>query len=206
MRVGFLASGLVGTLILALALPAAAQLTNPSRPANPLPPVGSATPAPDTKPAPAAKPATPSAPQAAPQSTPQAATKPAPAPGAAATGGKEKEQPPLPTLSMVVPQRDRDAAFAYYRDEIAAGRCPAPLVRGGKACGAPPPPASRAWKMDQPLPDSVKGEAPPPGLIAKLSPSYAGHQYLRVGTDILIIGVGTRSVAALVVDLSRLTP
>ena len=24
---------------------------------------------------------------------------------------------PLPTLNMVVPQRDRDAAFAYYRDE-----------------------------------------------------------------------------------------
>ncbi|MCA0302504.1 MAG: hypothetical protein LCH95_08855 [Proteobacteria bacterium] len=204
MRVGFLASGLVGPLVLALALPAAAQLTNPSRPANPLPPVGSATPAPDTKPAPAAKPATQATPQSTPQAAPQA--KPAPAPAATTTGGKEKEQPPLPTLSMVVPQRDRDAAFAYYRDEIAAGRCPAPLVREGKACGAPPPPASRAWKMDQPLPDSVKGEAPPPGLIAKLSPSYAGHQYLRVGTDILIIGVGTRTVAALVVDLSRLTP
>lgn len=111
---------------------------------------------------------------------------------------------PLPTLSMVVPQRDRDAAFAYYRDEIAAGRCPAPLVRRDKACGAPPPPAARAWRLDQPLPDSVKADAPPPGLIAKLSPSPAGHQYMRVDTDIIVIGLGTRNVAALVVDLSRL--
>ena len=186
MRTVSLATGLV----LALALPATAQLTNPARPANPLPPVTSPPPA-------AAAPA------------PAPAPKPAPAPSTSSSSstpsGKEKELPPLPTLSMVVPQRDRDAAFAYYRDEIAAGRCPPPLVRQDKACGAPPPPASRAWRMDQPLPDSVKGEAPPPGLIAKLSPSYAGHQYLRVGTDILIVGVGTRSVAALVVDLSRLT-
>ena len=54
------------------------------------------------------------------------------------------------------------------------------------------------------LPDGVKAEAPPAGLIAKLSPSPAGHQYLRVDTDILVVGLGTRNVAALVVDLSRL--
>jgi hypothetical protein len=105
---------------------------------------------------------------------------------------------------MVVSQRDRDAAYAYYRDEVAAGRCPAPLVRKDKTCGAPPAPATRSWKLDQPLADSVKTDAPPPGLIAKLSPSPAGHQYMRVDTDILIIGIGTRNVAALVVDLSRL--
>ena len=105
---------------------------------------------------------------------------------------------------MVVPQRDRDAAYGYYRDEIAAGRCPAPLVRKDKACGAPAPASTRAWKLDQPLAAGVKTDAPPPGLIAKLSPSPAGHQYMRVDTDIVIIGIGTRNVAALVVDLSRL--
>jgi hypothetical protein len=115
-----------------------------------------------------------------------------------------KDSSPLPTLNMVVSQRDRDAAFAYYRDEIAAGRCPAPLVRKDKACGAPAAMPTKPWRLDQPLPDSLKAEAPPPGLIAKLSPSPAGHQYLRVDTDILVIGIGTRNVAALVVDLSRL--
>jgi len=122
----------------------------------------------------------------------------------APSGPGADNQRPLPTLNMVVSQRDRDAAFAYYRDEIAAGRCPAPLVRKGKECGAPATTPTKGWKLDQPLPDSVKAEAPPPGLIAKLSPSPAGHQYMRVDTDILVVGIGTRNVAALVVDLSRL--
>lgn len=135
--------------------------------------------------------------QAKPTPAPAQQTKPA-------ANATPPTQGPLPTLNMVVPQRDRDAAFGYYRDEIAAGRCPAPLVRKDKACGAPAATTTKAWKLDQPLPDSVKAEAPPPGLIAKLSPSPAGHQYLRVDTDILVIGVGTRNVAALVVDLSRL--
>lgn len=112
-------------------------------------------------------------------------------------------QRPLPTLNITVPQRDRDAALAYYRDEAAAGRCPAPLVRSGKSCGAPPA-GGRAWKIDQPLPEGVKAEAPPPALIAKLGASPAGYQYARIGTDIVIIGVGTRAVAALVVDLSKM--
>ena len=110
---------------------------------------------------------------------------------------------PLPTLNIVVPQRDRDAAYAYYRDEIAAGRCPAGLAKKNNVCAASVP-AKQAWKLDQPLPDGVAGEALPAALIAKLSPSPAGYQYLRIDNAILIVGLGTRSVAALVADLSRL--
>ena len=122
------------------------------------------------------------------------------APGAAAPA----KESPLPTLNIVVSPRDRDAALAYYRDEIAAGRCPAPLVRRDKACAAPPPLSTKAWRIDQPLPDGVKMEAPPPGLIAKLSPSRAGYQYMRIDTDIVVVGIGTRTIAPLVADLSRL--
>ena len=130
--------------------------------------------------------------------------KPAASPPPAQQTRPAAKDSPLPTLSMVVPQRDRDAAFAFYRDEIAAGRCPAPLVRKDKVCGAPAAVAAKPWRLDQTLPDGVKADAPPPGLIAKLSPSPAGHQYMRVDTDIVIVGIGTRNVAALVVDLSRL--
>ena len=126
-----------------------------------------------------------------------------PAAPAAPAAAAPPAQSPLPTLNFMVSQRDRDAAYAYYRGEVEAGRCPAPLVRRDKACIAPAP-AKVAWKLDQPLPDGVKPEAPPPGLIAKLSPSPAGHQYMRVANDILIVGIGTRVVVALVVDLSRL--
>jgi hypothetical protein len=112
-------------------------------------------------------------------------------------------QTPLPTLNMVVPQRDRDAVYVYYRAEIAAGRCPPPLIKKDKACLAPAP-AKQVWKLDQPLADGIAGEAPPAALIGKLSPSPAGYRYLRVDNDILVVGIGTRIVAALVADLSRL--
>lgn len=110
---------------------------------------------------------------------------------------------PLPTLNMVVPQRDRDAVYAYYRAEVGAGRCPAPLVKKSNVC-SPPAAGKQVWKLDQPLPDGVTGEALPAALIGKISSSPAGHQYLRVDNDILIVGLGSRNVAALVADLSRL--
>ena len=98
---------------------------------------------------------------------------PAPAqkdkPPAKAAAPAAQDQP-LPTLNIVVPQRDRDAAYTYYREEIAAGRCPPPLVRKNNACAASSP-GKQVWKMDQPLPDGVTGEALPAALIAKLSPS-----------------------------------
>lgn len=112
-------------------------------------------------------------------------------------------QSPLPTLNMTVPQRDREAVYAYYRAEMAAGRCPLPLVRMSNACLAPSP-GKAPWRLDQPLADSIKGEAPPPALIAKLSPSHAGYHYVRVENDLLVVGIGTRIVAALVADLSKL--
>lgn len=112
-------------------------------------------------------------------------------------------QSPLPTLNMAVPQRDREAVYTYYRAEMAAGRCPMPLVKMSNACLAPSPGKSQ-WRLDQPLADGIKGEAPPPGLIAKLSPSPAGYHYVRVENDLLVVGVGTRIVAALVADLSKL--
>jgi hypothetical protein len=135
-----------------------------------------------------------------------ASTQPVPAqkdkaPAKAATPSAQDS--PLPTLNIVVPQRDRDAVYGYYRDEIAAGRCPAGLVKKNNVCAASVP-AKQAWKMDQPLPDGVAGEALPAALIAKLSPSPAGYQYLRVDNHILIVSLGSHSVIALVADLSRL--
>jgi hypothetical protein len=102
-----------------------------------------------------------------------------------------------------VPERDRTTVYAYYRAEIAAGHCPAPLVRNDKACVAPAP-AKQVWKLDQPLADGIKAEPPPAALINKLSPSAAGYQYMRVDNDILLVGIGTRVVTAFVADLSRL--
>jgi hypothetical protein len=131
------------------------------------------------------------------------ADKPAAPPARPAVPATPAVERPFPTLNIVVPERDRNAVYAYYRDEIAAGRCPPPLVRRDKACQAPSP-GKVVWKLDQPLPDDVKTEAPPAALIVKLSASPAGYQYMRVDNDLLLVGVGTRIVTALVADLSRI--
>lgn len=128
---------------------------------------------------------------------PSAAAKPAP------TNLPSQAQPqtPLPTLNIIVSDRDRNTTLEFYRSELAAGRCPAPMVRHKQACGAPD---KRPWKLDQALADDVKLTPPPGALIMKLSASPAGYQYMCLGRDILLVGVGTRVVAAWVADVSRL--
>jgi hypothetical protein len=104
-------------------------------------------------------------------------------------------------LNIVVSDRDRNTILEFYRSEIGAGHCPAPMVRSNKACVAPD---KRPWKLDQPIADDVKLEAPPGALILKLTPSPAGYQYLCLGPDVLLVGVGTRIVTAWAADLNRL--
>ncbi|MFO1079160.1 MAG: hypothetical protein U1E23_00835 [Reyranellaceae bacterium] len=110
-------------------------------------------------------------------------------------------QRPLPTLNIVVSDRDRSAVLAFYREEIAAGRCPVPMVRRGGECAAAD---KKPWRLDQAIADDVKLEPLPGPLILKLSASPAGYQYLCWGHDVLLVGVGTRIVTAWVADLSRL--
>ena len=105
---------------------------------------------------------------------------------------------------MVVPEARPQRRLHLLSREIAAGRCPARLVEEEQRPAARPRPAEAGLEARQPLPDGVTAEALPAALIAKLSPSPAGHQYMRVDNDILIVSLGARNVAALVADLSRL--
>ncbi len=69
---------------------------------------------------------------------------------------------------------------------------------------APRPWSRRATSVRRRRPESKSGNWTSRYLIGKISSSPAGHQYLRVDNDILIVGLGSRNVAALVADLSRL--
>jgi hypothetical protein len=131
----------------------------------------------------------------------QAMAQPAKQPPNPALPPQGQPQTPLPTLNIVVSDRDRNTVLEFYRSEIAAGRCPAPMVRSNKACVAPD---KKPWKLDQAIPDDVKLDPPPGPLILKLAASPAGYQYMCLGQDILLVGVGTRIVTAWVADLSRL--
>src|SRR5262249_6523033 len=78
---------------------------------------------------------------------------------------QSQPQTPLPTLNIVVSDRDRNAVLSFYRDEIAAGRCPAPMVVSNKACVAP---EKRPWKLDQAIAAHDKLHAPPGPLGLKV--------------------------------------
>ena len=103
--------------------------------------------------------------------------------------------------AFVVSDRDRNAVYSYYRTEHAAGNCPPGLAKKNNGC-LPPGQAKKMWAIGQPLPAAIYYEPLPPMLLGRLSPAPAGYQYVRVASDILMLAVGTRMVAASIADLS----
>jgi hypothetical protein len=90
----------------------------------------------------------------------------------------------------------------YYADEWRSGRCPPGLAK--KRNGCLPPGQAKKWKVGQPLPRDVVFYELPPAVVVKLGPPPAGHKYVRVAADILMIAVGTNMVVDALSDLSRL--
>lgn len=102
--------------------------------------------------------------------------------------------------TIVVPDRDRGIVYSYYRTEYLAGNCPPGLAKKHNGC-LPPGQAKKMWAIGQPLPAGVYYEMLPPVLLGRLTPAPAGYQYVRVASDVLMLAVGTRMVAAAIADL-----
>lgn len=117
--------------------------------------------------------------------------------------GKAQGQGQAPGQGRGQPGRiadaDRGAIHAYFGQMFAQGNCPPGLAKKGNGCQ--PPGQARRWAVGQRLPAGL-GYPLPPDLLRRLAPP-AGHTYLRVGTDILLIAAGTGMVVAGVQDLLR---
>lgn len=98
--------------------------------------------------------------------------------------------------------RHRTVIHDYYRQEYSRGHCPPGLAKKGNGCM--PPGQAKAWKRGYPLPREVVYYDLPPRLIIELGAPPAGHRYVRVAADILLIAVGTGMVIDAIEDLSRL--
>ena len=98
--------------------------------------------------------------------------------------------------------RQRVVVHDYYDGEFRSDRrCPPGLAK--KHNGCMPPGQAKKWKYGRPLPrDVVYYELPPP-LVVRLPPPPAGHRYVRVAGDILLIAVGTAIVVDAIQDLGR---
>jgi len=108
-------------------------------------------------------------------------------------------------VRVIVPDRDRQVVYSYYRTEFANGRCPPGLAKKGNGC---PPPGQaygqprNVWVVGQPLPPTVVYQPVPPVLVEQLEPVPSGYGYVQVDNDVLLMDMANRLIADVVNDLS----
>jgi hypothetical protein len=90
----------------------------------------------------------------------------------------------------------------YYEPRIKAGKCPPGLKKKNNGCM--PPGQAKAWRRGQPLPAVVVYYPVPAAVQVRLGAPPAGHKFVRVASDILLIAVGTSLVVDAIEDLGRL--
>jgi hypothetical protein len=90
----------------------------------------------------------------------------------------------------------------YYTSEFRGGHCPPGLAKKNNGCM--PPGLAKKWRVGHVLPADVIYYDLPPALVVKLGTPPAGHKFVRVAADILMIAVGTGLVVSAIEDLGRL--
>lgn len=97
---------------------------------------------------------------------------------------------------------ERVIVHDYYEEREHEGRCPPGLAK--KHNGCMPPGQAKKWKKGYPLPRDVIYYNLPPRIIIEIGAPPAGHKYIRVAADILLIAVGTGIVVDAIEDLGRI--
>jgi len=90
----------------------------------------------------------------------------------------------------------------YYEESFHSGRCPPGLAK--KKNGCLPPGQAKKWSKGKPLPKDVVYYDLPPRVVVSLGAPPAGHKYVRIATDILLIAVGTGMVVDAIGDLGKM--
>lgn len=112
-----------------------------------------------------------------------------------------QEQRGSPSASRFTDQHRRLIA-EYYGGQAQPGRkCPPGLAKKNNGCL--PPGQAKKWGMGRPLPGDVRHYDLPQDLLRRLPPAPAGHRYVRVAADILLIAVGSSMVVDAVEDIVR---
>jgi Ni/Co efflux regulator RcnB len=107
-------------------------------------------------------------------------------------GGKGRDVARKPQPGAYFNDRSRDAVTAYYGGR-GGKACPPGLAKKNNGC-LPPGQAKKQWHVGQPLPPAVVLAPVPRQIVIQLPPVPAGHRYVEVAGDILLIAVGTRMV------------
>lgn len=97
--------------------------------------------------------------------------------------------------------QQRQVVHEYFSEQRRKGRCPPGLAK--KHNGCMPPGQAKKWKIGSPLPREVIYYDLPPAVVVQIGPPPAGHRYVRVARDILLIAIGTGMIVDAIDDLSR---
>ena len=87
----------------------------------------------------------------------------------------------------------------YYGKPGRGGKCPPGLAKKNNGCV--PPGHARRWSRGEPLPSDIVYYPVPQSVVVQLGVPPAGHRYVRVAGDILMIAVGTSMVVDAIQDL-----
>lgn len=90
----------------------------------------------------------------------------------------------------------------YFEGQSRAGRCPPGLAK--KSNGCLPPGQAKKWAVGQPLPHDLVYYKLPQKVASQLGTPPAGHRYVRVAADILLIAIGTGMVVDAIEDLGKM--
>lgn len=98
-------------------------------------------------------------------------------------------------------ERQRAAVYDYYGQPARPAKCPPGLAKKGNGCQ--PPGQAKKWRMGQPLPRDVSYRPVEADVRVRLGTPPAGHEFVRVASDILLIAVGSAMVIDAIEDLQR---
>jgi len=97
--------------------------------------------------------------------------------------------------------RHREIVHDYYAEQFRSGRCPPGLAK--KHNGCMPPGQAKKSTIGRPLPRNVVYYDLSPSVVLQMGPPMPGYRYARVGSDILLIAIGTGMVVDAILDLNR---
>ncbi|ROT45130.1 hypothetical protein [Pusillimonas sp. NJUB218] len=95
----------------------------------------------------------------------------------------------------------RRYAHDYFQDMYRAGNCPPGLAKKNNGCM--PPGQAKQWRRGYPLGADIMFYELDGPLLARIGPPPAGHRYVRVASDILMLAVGTNMVVDAIENLGQ---
>ncbi len=96
--------------------------------------------------------------------------------------------------------RHRTIINTYYSEQFQSGHCPPGLAK--KRNGCMPPGQAKKWQVGRRLPRNVIYYDLPSAILAQMGLPMPGYRYARVGSDILLLSIGTGMVVDAIMGLS----